>query len=494
MTEEKKKPEKKISKADAVRELWSRGNLQYKLKGKQLELYQTFKEVKEHVNVVCASRRWGKSTVLCIIATELCLQQPRAIVKYVCPTKVQATEILESVMHMILEDAPPHLAPTWMEAKKRYLFPNGSQIQIWAADGGHIDAARGGATHLGIVDEAGFVDKLTYVVRSVLSPGTATVKGKLILASTPSYLDPNHEFNIEYVLPRQEAGTLKKFTIYDAPMIDDETRKEIIEMYGVDNAIFKCEYLCEIAVNAETMVLSEFTPEKEKEIIIADYPKPPFFDCYVSMDIGFKDLTGILLAYFDFQKSTIVIEDEIVISGSELNSQYLAELIKQKENLYFKDKYGLFIEPTMRIADNNNPILLNDLYRLHNLMFFPTAKDQKDAQINEVKLRLRQNRIIINPRCRNLIYHMRSAKWDKHHKGFERVRDDKQMGLKGGHVDLVDALIYLVRNVSTVKNPFPEGYFALRGENIYASPHQDRANPSNSWVKTILGLDKKTKK
>jgi hypothetical protein len=301
-------------------------------------------------------------------------------------------------------------------------------------------------------------------------------------------------YNIEYVLPRQEAGTLKKFTIHDAPMISDKRKQEILDRYGIDNPKYRCEYLCEIAINPEKMVLSEFNPEKEKEIIRSDYKLPPFFDCYVSMDIGFKDLTGILFAWYDFQKSAIVIEDEIVISGSEMNSQYLAELIKQKEQLYFKDKHGLFKEPTMRIADNNNPILLNDLYRLHNMMFFPTLKDSKDAQINEVKLRIRQNRIIINPRCKTLIYHMRSAKWDKHHKGFERVRDDRQMGLKGGHVDLVDALIYLVRNVSTVKNPYPDGYFSLRGDNVYQSPHQDNSNPANSWVKTIMNMAKKKEK
>lgn len=491
-----KKEEKKLSKKEAISLLWEMGSLQYKLKGKQVELYQAFKEANEHINVICASRRWGKSTVLCLVSVELCLQKPNSVVKYVCPTKVQATEILESVMRPILEDCPPAFMPQWMEAKKRYIFPNGSQIQIWAADNGAIDSARGGVTDLGIVDEAGFCDRLDYVVDSVLSPGTDTVGGKIILASTPNYLDVNHVFNMEYVLPRQELGTLKKFTIHDAPMISEKRKQEIIDRYGVDNPKYRCEYLCEIAVDVEKQVFSEFSPEKEKEIIIQSYPKPMFFDCYVSMDIGFKDLTVVLFAWFDFVKSTIVVEDELVISGSELNTEYLAQLIKEKELTVFKDKIGLPKTPTLRVADNNNPILLNDLYRLHNLMFLSTAKDQKDAQVNEVKLRIKQNRIIINARCKHLIYHLRSAKWDKNHKGFERVRDDRDLGIKGGHVDAVDALIYLVRNVSTAKNPFPDGYYDLKGENVYNAGIHDpyrKTQGASSFVQQILNIRKNKK-
>lgn len=494
MAEERKKPEKKLSKREAITELWNRGSLQYLLKGKQLDLYREIKEGKEHINVICCSRRFGKSTVLCLTAIELCLQKPGAIVKYVAPTKIQVQEILDSVMKPILDDCPPHLMPEWKEAKKRYIFPNESQIQVWATDGGHIDSARGGVTDLGFVDEAGFADNLNYVIDNVLSPGTDTVGGKIVLASTPNFNQPNHEFNLDYVLPRQEMGCLKKFTIFDAPMISDKRRQEIIDRYGMDNPKFRCEYMCELQVNPEKMVFSEFNPEKEKLLVVDSYVKPPFFDCYVSMDIGFKDLTAVLFAWYDFQKSTIVIEDEIIIAGSELNSQYLAEIIKQKEALYFKDKYGLPKEPTMRVADNNNPILLNDLYRLHNISFFPTAKDNKSAQVNEVKLRLRQNLIVINKRCKTLIYHLRAAKWDKDHKGFERIRDDKTLDIRGGHCDAADALIYLIRNISTVKNPYPDGYFSLRGENIYQSGGQSNSNPSNSWVSTILNMGKKTKK
>ena len=365
----------------------------------------------------------------------------------------------------LLEDCPPHLKPEWKEAAKKYIFPNGSEIQIAATENGNIENIRGGAADLCIVDEAGFCADLTYAVDNVLAPTTDTTDGKVILSSTPNPKDPMHEFNVEYVLPRQEAGTLVKFTIYDSPMINEERREKIIARYGIDNPRFRCEYMCEVAIDPEMVVIGEFTPEKEAEIV-KEVERPPFFSSYISMDIGFKDLTAILFAYYDYMNAQLIIVDEYVTKGSSVTTDNLATIIKDLERRNFSDKHGLITEP-YRVADNNNPILLQDIFTRHQLSFTATRKDNKDAQINEVKMRIKQNQIIIHPRCRNLIYHLKAAKWDKKRKGFERVKDNKEAGLLGGHVDLLDALIYLVRNVDLNLDPYPTGYFDLKGSNVF---------------------------
>jgi hypothetical protein len=485
---EEEKISLKLSKKEAIKELWYRGSLQYLLKGKQVEIYEALKKRDEDINVICCSRRFGKSFILCVLAVETCLRQKEAVVKYAAPTKVQVEEIVNKVMRPILADCPVHLMPTWMEAKKRFIFPNGSEIQIAATDNGHIENLRGGYSHLCVVDEAGFATDLSYAIDSVLAPTTDTTDGYIILASTPNYKDPQHEFNTEYMLPRQENGTLKKFTIYDSPMITPERLEKIVERYGLDSAKFRCEYLCEIAYDSDYLVIGEMSPEKEKEII-QEVVKPPFYDAYVSADWGFKDATGILFAYYDFYNSAIVVIDELVVRGKLLTSEYIAEIIKQKEIEHFRcPQTGLQKDPFLRVADNNNPILLNDLYRLHSLLFVPTAKDNKDAQINEVKLRIRSNRLIIHPRCKNLLYHIKSAKWNKNRNGFENLRDNKEQGLIGGHADLLDALIYLVRNVAISKNPFPDDYFHIKGPNVWGSQPKSGVGES---LKQMLNIKPK---
>ena len=464
---EKKPSISKISKREAIKELWERGNLSYLLKGKQVDIYDALKKRDEDINVICCSRRFGKSFILCVLAVETCLNLKDAVVKYAAPTKVQVEEIVNKVMRPILADCPEHLKPTWMEAKKRFIFPNGSEIQIAATDNGHIENLRGGHSHLCIVDEAAFATDLEYAIDNVLAPTTDTTDGYVILASTPNYKDPQNVFNMDYMLPRQLAGTLKKFTIYESPMITPDRLQKIIERYGVDSPRFKTEYLCEISFDSEYLVVGEMSPDKEREIV-KEVPMPPFYDSYVSMDIGFKDATGILFAYYDFYQTAIVIVDEIIIRGKLMTSEYLAEVIKQKEQEHFKDKYtGLQKETFLRIADNNNPILLNDLYRMHRLNFMATAKDNKDAQINELKLRIRSNRLIIHPRCKNLLFHLRTAKWNKNRNGFDNIKDNKEQNLIGGHADLLDAAVYLVRNVAITKNPYPDDYFHLKGSNVF---------------------------
>jgi hypothetical protein len=457
---------KKISSKEAVRELWNRGDLSYKLKGKQVDVYKAFKNADDEINVICCSRRFGKSFILVLLATETCIRIPGAVVKYACPTQKMVKEITRKIARTLFEDCPPHLEPEWKEADKMFVFPNGSEIQIAATDNGNIENLRGGASHLCIVDEAGFATDLTYAIENVLAPTTDTTDGKVILSSTPNPKNPNHEFNVEYVLPRQSAGTLVKFTIHDSPMISEERKQKIINRLGADNPRFKCEYLCEVAVDPEQIVFGEVTPDKELEIV-KEVERPQFYHSYVSMDVGFRDLTGVLFAYYDYLNARIVIEDEYVIRGAGLTTDSLATVIKEKESVLFVDDNGFPKETTLRVMDNNNLVLQNDLFRLHSLRFNTTKKDNKDAQINEVKMLLKQNRIIINPRCKNLLYHLRAARWNKNFNNFERLKDIKETGLLGGHADLADALIYLVRNVNTSLNPYPADHWELKGGNIF---------------------------
>lgn len=486
-----KKVDKKIGKKEAINELWNRGNLSYKLKGTQHQVYNAFKNANDDINVICCSRRFGKSFILCLLAVETCITKSDAVVKYACPTQKQVKEIVRKIMRPILEDCPPHLKPEWKEAEKLYLFPNGAEIQMAGTDNGNIENIRGGHAHICIVDEAGFATELDYAVDNVLAPTTDTTNGKVILASTPNYKDPNHIFNTEYVLPRQNAGTLVKFTIHDAPMISEDRKRKIIERYGEDNPRYRCEYLCEVAIDPEKLVIGEFTPEKSQEIV-KEVPMPAYCDLYVSMDIGYRDLTGVLFAYFDYMNSTIVVLDELVINGPSLTSDLLASEIQKKEQELFRHpKSGIVKDPCLRISDNNNPILLNDLFRLHNLSFVATAKDNKEAQINEVKLRIKQNRIIIHPRCKTLIYHLRAAKWDKKRKDFERLKDIRETGVRGGHADLLDALIYLVRNVMVSKNPFPDGYFDLSGSDVFDTGKSSINQKALDFMRKIMNIKDK---
>jgi PBSX family phage terminase large subunit len=456
-----------FERKQAIRELWRRGILDYKRRDNQKVIRDFIRNDKRDIITILASRRQGKSYDITLQAVELCQTTPDAIVKYICPRlKMVKTIVMPNIKH-ILKDCPLDMQPEWKENDKMYIFPNGSQIQFAGTDNGSHENLRGGAAHLCIVDEAGFCDHLEYVVNSVLAPTTDTTGGKVVLISTPSKTS-QHDFIIKFVKPAEAAGTLLKLTIYDNPTMTNDKIRQIASRYpsGMDDPQFKREYLCEIVSDEDAIVIPEFS--KNKKELVTEWPRPRFFDSYTSGDVGFKDLTVYLFAYWDFMKATLVIEDELVMNGPSMTTERLAEEIRKHERDNFHDTDGNPLPIYLRVMDNNL-IMVNDLARLHNLNFIATAKDDKEAQINQVRMMFANGQIVIHPRCKHLIYHLENAMWDKNHKSFTRLPDTPDFSIKGGHADAVDALIYLVRNLVRSKNPYPADWGLRSGENIFQS-------------------------
>lgn len=452
--------------------------MRWKLHPLQEKIYDSFYASDNYTTTLLISRQTGKSFLLCLLAIEICLRKPNAIVKYACPKQKMVKTILKPIMRQLLEDCPEELMPEYKENDKLYVFPNGSEIQMAGTDNQNYDNIRGGKSDLWIVDEAGFCTDLDKVVFSVLSPTTLTTDGRGILASTPDPDAPEHPFIKQFVEPAKMDGRLFKYTIYDNPLLDEAKRQAIINQYpgGIKNPKFKAEYLCELERSYENTVIPEFDDPTEKIIVTDQYTRPPYFDTYESMDIGGKDFTVVLFAYYDFRKNTVVIEDEYVLKEKQNSTKIKAAIQSYEERLWGEKPVYL------RFADNNNIILLNDLIQ-HGLNFIPTRKDNKEAAINDVRIRIMNYQIIIHPRCKTLIYHLKHATWARKgekatnptsYKTFARSAD-------GGHFDAVDALIYLIRNVIYGKNPYPAGYEGLTSENHYLrvpnqSTHQIVAN------------------
>lgn len=457
-----------ITPEKALRELWSRGKISWKLHPVQKKMLQAYLDHNEAITVISCSRRLGKTFLLCLIASESCLQKPNTIVKFVCPQKKQVQNNIQPIMNEIFADCPAEMRPEFKYNAYKYVFPNGSEIQMAGTDNGHHESLRGSKSDLWIVDEAGFCDELKYVVKTILAPTTDTTGGRGIIASTPSKTS-DHEFITEFLKPYEFREKLIKYTLYDNPMLSPQTVEEIISRYEPlreKNPEFRREYLCEVLNNSELAIIPEFTPEIEKEIV-KEVLRPPFYDSYVSMDIGGKDLTVVLFAYYDFKNAVTVIEDELVQDGSVLLlDQFAKDIKKKEENLWTNKLSGEFKPPLIRVADNNNLIMLNHLTDKENLLFIPTKKDQKEGHLNRVRMKIANKQILIHPRCKTLIYHLKNGSWKKNKSDFDRSPD-------AGHYDAIDSLIYLIRNLQENKNPYPPGY-GMRSMEGYFMPSETK--------------------
>lgn len=211
---------------------------------------------------------------------------------------------------------------------------------------------------------------------------------------------------------------------------------------------------CEIVKDEQLSVLPEVDDELLEQITKV-YENPPFANRYVAMDIGFRDLTVVLYGFYDFRNDLIIIEDEIAVRGKDIHLPvFTQDLLNKEEELWTNPLTNELFQPDLRVSDIN-PFVIQEISRASGgkLAFSSASKDNKLANINKLRVMLANKKILINPKCKTLLRHLKNARWkDKGSKDdFARSPDD-------GHYDAVDALLYFTRAINYNKNPYPAGY------------------------------------
>lgn len=453
---------KGYTRKQVINELWRRGELHWKLKPNQKKVLDLVKEViaeREHRKlIVHCSRRFGKSFGLCLLGVMVCLKIPHANVRYASSTQKSVRKMIMPIIKTILKDCPMDLKPSWNQADGCFRFYNGSELHVAGVNNGHEDDLRGTDAHLAIVDEAAFIDKLQYVVESVLMPQLITTDGILIMASS-SPLSPAHEF-ASYIHEAKDQGNYASFNIYEADY-DEQTIEEFKrEAGGESSTTWRREYLNELIVDEETQIVPEWENTFCKTMERTEFF--PYYQKQTTMDTGFRDKTAILFGYYDFKNARLVVEREYVVNGREVTSENIAKAVTSIEKeLGYKD--------SNRIADNNDLIFLNDLQSSHGVAFRPTNKDSLHAMVNEVREWVKNGRVVIDPECSQLLGCIEYGVWNTSRKEFERSK-------AFGHYDALAALIYMVRNVDQHTNPIPVTHATTFDSFIPSQENSDNFN------------------
>lgn len=455
----------------AVKQLWRTGDFQKLiLDTNQLSVLE---EVARHrasgsvKSFILASRRIGKSVLLCAAAVKECLDKPGTRVLYLSKTTDNLREILDMSMSVVLETAPEDIRPTYKERYLKYVFNNGSEIRFKGLDKAGGDAVRGVKAKLIIFDEACFMSNLHNLVRNIAMPMVVAESGYMLFGSSAPDT-PGHE-SVGVIQECEEAGVLIKRDIYSCP----RWTKRQIELFeqeagGKDSTTFRREYLVHLISEADRAVLPAATEDKMKTLIVEPAPLNYKPDRYVALDIGFRDLTVALFAYWDYPNGKVVIEDELVLKENSATTDNIARGIAEKE-LQLWDG----VRPYKRVCDTD-PRLIADLRRLSGIDFVATKKDNLNAQVNHANLMILNNQVQIHPRCRVLIAHMKYALWNKQFTEFQRTSSL-------GHCDAVAAFVYLIRNITKSRNPIKEQVY---------SPHYF----ANAWEQSDLSISQQANK
>lgn len=419
-------------------ELWSRGALGWKLKKSQLLIEEKYLEVKGKLFVSNCSRRFGKSYWAGAKCLQVAINKPNARIKFASAFSTEVEEIIIPAFRFLLEDCPGELVPQFLSQKKKYIFPNGSEIQLIGLDR-NPNGPRGQYCDLFIFEEAGFISRLDYLYSSVVVP---MFKGRpnavAIMISTPP-VSPIHPFRVFCEKAKRE-NAYCEFTIHDDP----DTTKEELEIYKnecLSVSDWEREYLVKFTIDTNRAIIPEW-----KQEFVGVLEKDEYFEYYggiVGMDLGVRDKTVSLFGYYDFNHGTLCIVDEVVMSGKDLTTDILAKAIKEKEKILYKGKRVL------RYADNNNLLLLQDLSASYQLPFTPTTKGSLESMVNKVRIWTKNGRIRISEKCSELIGCLENGIWRENRSDFDRSS-------VFGHFDALAALIYTVRNVNENFNPIPK--------------------------------------
>lgn len=457
-----------MNRSDLIAESYRRGLLSWKLRPHQLPIYNAvwsaINNKRSLKYVINCSRRFGKTFTMCLIAIEFALRNGDSQIRFATTTAKSLRKIIYPIMKIILKDCPEQYSPNIIKSDDVLVFHNGSEIHLAGTDNGHAENLRGTASHLNILDEAGSMDDLEYVVGSILQPQVLTTGGMTILASTPP-VTPAHDYTNIY-RECKENDAVSEFTIYENKSLDPDT----IELFkkesgGEDSTTWKREYLCQFVVDSELKIIPEWNP------LFNNVPEKdqyyPFYHKYVALDSGVRDLTACLFAYYDFQHAKLIIEDEFHMNGTEMTTETIANKVKEKELELWGD-----LKVNRRVADNNNLILIQDLGYLHDLPFVPTTKDNLDAMINQVRVWVTSGKIAVHPRCEMLLGCLEHAVWKISRLG---IKDQFAKSKKYGHYDHLAALVYLVRTIDVHTNPIPYAH-GFHSSNAHINPYNQLSN------------------
>lgn len=482
-----------MARRDAVdREIaWRGGDLTWLLHAGQVDVWR---EVLKFINnpdgsnvfVLELARQFGK-TFLCLVISLMIAIRTGGRCVYGAPTLQMLREFILPTFDAIASTAPESVRPRFNGSNSHIETHTGGYIHLFGADDQRrADRGRGPPAEFAVFDEGGnegVGNLLRYIVTKVFEPAFQHTGGRCVLPSTPAST-PDHDFTAMTEEAEARGEALNR-TIYDNPMLTAARIEEIIlkaartagksvEAFK-ESPEFQREYLAKRVIEKSLVVLPEWADHRAK--LFKAVERPEFFRGTATLDFGGNDPHGLHLGYWHHPLNAYVIEHEDLMV-SPCNSLQMATRAKALETeawgvkqwagtmaaardatlVEWRDSIPKWMagllereiegdgQPWMRVADNDIA-LVRDLYELHDMAFVPTAKDDKQLQVNNLQVSINREQVYVHPRCVHTDRHWRTTTWADH-------KRDTYARRGGEHGEFVDTAVYALRNVDR-RDPTP---------------------------------------
>ena len=368
--------------------------------------------------VVCAGRRWGKSTLAIVSALSEIGKGEKKIGAIIAPTYQQAKDIYWRDPQKLFSLIPQEAIAKRNDSELFLQLINGSFLYLRGSD--RPDTLRGLRYDFVVLDE--YASMKENVWEEIVMPALLDSGGKVLFISTPKGYDKFYE-----LWSKQDPEWKSwRFTSFDNPHLDkkfiDQAKKDM------DEDTFGQEILAEFK-KYSGLVYKSFNREKH---VIDPIELKENWTFYRGVDFGWVVPTGVVFAAIS-DKGVIYVFDEIYQAG--LQTPDLALMIKQKSG------GRSFINS---FADSAQAADIEEL-RKYGLAITPVAKtsgsseDWTTFRIRKVNEKLQNGKLFVFKNCQNLTWEFENYKYHEVREGQEvRERPAKM------NDHLLDALSYLI--------------------------------------------------
>lgn len=458
----------------AVAQFWERGHLRYKtFPGGQRQLYdrvhqqpELFPGTAEPLVALC-HRRFGKSHMSALLCVERCLSQPGIEVHFGTDTKNHARQIIEGKLFETFKDMPSFISHRtrdncywfrnehWPRGAESMLVLEGLDFNL----GGQV---RGGSADLFVIDEVREIRNLEYVMKHVITP---MFKGRknptLLMCSTPPD-SMDHPFcrYVDRATATEPSSLITIKASTNPDWTEEDTKLMMGEYSGPDDMGWRRELECEMIPDTSRVIIPEWDYVSD-EIIINPLQRPAHYTAYVTLDMGWKDHSAALFAYYDFNRDKIVVIDELFVKYTP--TEDFAELLWEK----IQKNFPPYIRENLRVMGDGNALNLADLNRalskICEVRVSEVDKYDRDAAINNMRSGIQAKKILFQSNCDDTIYQCKNGTWNKKRSDFDRSE-------KMGHCDLLACLRYLYKQMRWGENVQPNTYEAWQ-QGVFHNPY-----------------------
>jgi PBSX family phage terminase large subunit len=332
--------------------------------------------------VICVGRRGGKTT----LASEEIKGRglyTQANIAYIAPTYQQARDIIWETLKKELKSITTSINESRLEIKIRNLKQGESMITLrgWES----IESLRGQSFDMLIIDEVAMMRNFWTSWQEVIRPTLTDRKGEVMFISTPKGF--NHFYELYNMELKDKDYKSFHFTSYDNPHLSkeeiDKARAEITETR------FQQEYMADFK-KVEGLVYKEFDRTRHLYELL---PEDAHYEYLGGVDFGFTNPCGVV--HIKRNSNGVYYVDNEWYQKGRTESQIADYVLSCKFNKVYPDPENpSAITLLMQKGVNVREVIKN--------------KDSVRNGIDKVRDLFKQNKLLINKRCTNLISELES--------------------------------------------------------------------------------------